>query len=149
MKATREVLRSRHAPVLLAAMVGLALAGSGCIIDGGSSAPVCTPDLTISWQILSSTTGAPLTCAQAGNADTLNAQIDGGGLSGLTDFPSPCPPNASAGSFVALLPTDGVYGVSLQLKAGSQVLSETTVLEQPVDCSGLSATLQAQLSVNF
>ena len=149
MKATREVLRSRHTPVLLAAMVGLALAGSGCIIDGGSSAPVCTPDLTVSWRILSASTGGALTCAAAGNADTLNAQIDGGGLSGLTDFPAPCDPNASSGSFVALLPTDGYYGVSLQLKAGSTVLSETTVLDQWVDCSGLSATPRADLSVNF
>jgi len=149
MKATREILKSRRTPALLAAMVGLALTGSGCIIDGGSSAPVCQPDLTISWRILSATTGGLLTCAQAGNADTLNAQIDGGGLSGLTDFPAPCPANASSGSFVALLPTDGYYNVSLQLKSAATVLSETTVLQQFVHCSGLTATPRADLSVNF
>jgi len=66
MKATTGFLGSRRAPLLLAAMVGLALSGSGCIIDGGSYAPVCTPDLTISWRILSAG-NVPITCSQAGN----------------------------------------------------------------------------------
>src|SRR5262252_828991 len=149
MKGTRGVLSSRHTFGLFAAMVGLALTGSGCVIDGSSSAAVCQPDLTISWRILGATSGGPLTCAQAGNADTLNAQIDGGGLSGLTDFPAPCPPNATDGSFVALLPTDGYYNVSLQVKSGATVLSETTVLQQFVDCSGQAATPRAELSVHF
>jgi len=109
----------------------------------------CTPDLTISWRIVSSLDGTPLTCAEAGNSDTVNAQIDGGGLAGLTDFPGPCPSGATSGSFVAQLPSDGTYGVSLQLKSGANVISQTDVLTQIVDCSGTSATPRADLNAAF
>ncbi|HMF39360.1 MAG TPA: hypothetical protein VKQ32_01640 [Polyangia bacterium] len=109
----------------------------------------CTPDLTISWAIISAFDGSSLTCGQAGGSDTVNAQIDGGGLTVLTDFPGPCATNASTGSFVAQLPSAGTYNVSLQLKAGSQIQSETSVITQVVDCSGTSATPIADLNVNF
>ena len=91
-----------------------------------------------------------MTCAEAGNADTVTAWIDGGGLgTNLTSFQSPCPANADSGSFVALLPTSGTYEVSVELTRGSTLLSETPVLTKVVDCSGLSATPPAELFVNF
>ena len=110
----------------------------------------CTPDLTISWRIVSNLDGAVLTCAEAGNADTLTAWIDGGALgANLTAFESPCPATSTQGSFVAFLPATGTYNVSLELTAGAVLLSETPVLVLPVDCSGLSATPRADLLVNF
>jgi len=110
----------------------------------------CSPDLTISWMLTSALDGAALTCTEAGNADTVTALIDGGGLgTTLTAFPSACPANSDSGSFVALLPTSGTYDVSLELRRGGTKLSETGVLTQVVDCSGLSATPTAELFVNF
>ncbi len=109
----------------------------------------CVPDLTISWRILSNLNGGPLTCSQAGGADTVTAWIDGGGLVGLTAFDSNCTANASQGAFVAELPSSGTYNVSLELTAGATLLSETSVLVQGVDCSGTSATPRADLLVNF
>jgi hypothetical protein len=137
--------------MLLAAFAGLALSASGCIIDGSSNNNTgCTPDLTISWRILSNIDGALLTCAEAGNADTVTAWIDGAGLgTALTAFDAPCLAGASSGSFVALLPSTGNYNVSLELTSGATLLSETPILVQPVNCSGLSATPRADLLVNF
>ena len=114
-------------------------------------APVgCSPDLTISWLLTSNIDGLALTCAEAGNADTVTAWIDGGGLgTNLTSFQSPCPANADSGSFVALLPTSGTYEVSVELTRGTTLLSETPVLTKVVDCSGLSAPPPAELLVNF
>ena len=110
----------------------------------------CTPDLTIAWLLTSNIDGAALTCAEAGNADKVTAWIDGGGLgTNLTAFESACPANVDSGSFVALLPTSGTYNVSLELTRGTTLLSETPVLVQAVDCSGLSATPPAELFVNF
>jgi hypothetical protein len=46
----------------------------------------------------------------------------------------------------------GTYNVSLELHSGGPngtLLSETPILVQPVDCSGLSATPRADLLVNF
>jgi hypothetical protein len=115
--------------------------------DGGS---VCLPDLTIFWRIVSSIDQQVLTCSQAGNADTVTAQIDGGSYgSTLHSFPSPCSASATSGSFKVELPASGSYNVSLELTAGATVLSETNVLVQPVDCSGLTATPEAPLYVNF
>jgi len=134
--------------MMLAAAAGLALSASGCIID--SSNDGCSPDLTISWLITSNLDQAALTCYEAGNATTVVARIDGGGLgTNLTDYPSPCPANSDSGSFVALLPTTGTYDITVELTAGSVLLSETPVLTKVVDCSGLSATPPAELLVNF
>ena len=114
------------------------------------AAPVgCTPDLTISWQITSSLDGSILTCNQAGGSDTVNARISGGGLAGPTDFSGPCSANATTGSFVALLPSDGTYSVTLTLLSGSNVISQTSALTQVVVCSGTSATRVADLYANF
>jgi hypothetical protein len=175
---------SVRAPSLFVAVLGLAVLGPGCIIDGGTSrvdsdldtiddvfddCPLqpetfngfqdadgcpdsttgCQPDLTISWRILSNLDGAVLSCSEAGNADTVTAWIDGGGLTGLTAFEDDCLASATQGSFVALLPSSGTYNVSLELTSGLTLLSETSVLVQPVDCSGLSATPRADLLVNF
>jgi hypothetical protein len=138
----------------------LAQNGSSVAVDcsGFAQTPVmdlavgtgCSPDLTISWRIISNLDGAVLTCAEAGGADTLTAWIDGGPLgTTLTPFDSTCPANSTQGSFVALLPASGTYNVSLELLKGATLLSETPVLVQPVDCSGLSATPRADLLVNF
>jgi hypothetical protein len=150
MKANGGTRRSVRAPMLLAAAAGLALSASGCIIDSSSNNNGCLPDLTVSWRIVSAIDGAILSCYEAGNADTVTAVIDGGGLgTNLTEFTGPCPASSTQGSFVAQLPTTGSYNVSLELTAGATLLSETTVLIQPVDCSGLSATPRADMLVNF
>ena len=67
----------------------------------------------------------------------------------LHPFPAPCPANATTGSFKVELPASGSYNVSLELTSGATLLSETNVLVQPVDCSGLTATPMADLFVNF
>jgi hypothetical protein len=117
--------------------------------DGCPDGVVCLPDLTVSWRIVSNLDGQVITCAEAGNADTVTAWIDGGGLTALTAFDTPCPANASTGQFIAELPSSGTYNVSLELTHGATLLSETPVLVQPVDCSGLSATPRADMLVNF
>jgi hypothetical protein len=150
MKASRGN-KSVRAAVLLAGVAGLALSASGCIIDGSSdNPPVCSPDLTVLWQIHSDIDGLPLTCAQA-TADTITALIDGGGLgTTLVPFDVACPANAQAGSFIVdTLPTSGSYNISLELSGGGALLSETPVLVQFVDCSGLTTTQRADLRVNF
>jgi len=185
MKSTRGNRSSLHTPVLLAAVAGVALSLSGCIIDG-STGPVdsdgdgiadiydvcpyqsedynnfqdndgcpdggnvCLPDLTIRWRIISMIDNQVLTCGQAGGADTITAQIDGGAYgSTLHSFPSACPSSATTGSFKVPLPASGSYNVSLELTAGASLLSETNVLVQPVDCSGLTVTDEAPMYVNF
>ncbi len=150
MKANGGTRKSLRAPVLLAAAAGIALSASGCIIDSSSN-DGCRPDLTISWRIIGdlSTPPTPITCAEAGNADTVIAVIDGGGLGDVpTEYTSPCPTNSTSGSFVALLPTTGVYNISVELWSAT-ILSETPLLTKTVDCSGLSATPPAELLVNF
>jgi hypothetical protein len=151
MKANGGTRKSLRAPVLLAAAAGIALSASGCIIDSSSNGG-CSPDLTISWRILGDLTNPPtaITCAEAGGADTVIAVIDGGGLPGPlpTEFTSPCPSNSISGSFVAELPTTGVYNISVELWSAT-ILSETPLLTKTVDCSGLSATPIADLHVNF
>jgi len=148
MKANGGTRKSLRAPVLLAAAAGIALSASGCIID--SSNDGCQPDLTISWLLTSNVDGFAITCAEAGNADTVTAWIDGGGLgTNLTAYRSACPANSDSGSFVALLPTTGTYDITLELTAGSTLLSETPILTKVVDCSGLSQTPPAELLVNF
>ena len=151
MKAIRGTRRSLRAPVLFAAVAGLALSASGCIIDSSdNNNTVCSPDLTIPWSLRSNIDSAILTCLEAGNADTITAWIDGGGLgSVLTRFDTACPAASTSGSFIALLPTSGTYNVSVELWSGATLLSETPVLVQNVDCSGLSRTPNAEFLVNF
>lgn len=117
--------------------------------DGDGCPDGCIPDLSISWRIISNLDNLVVSCAEAGNADTVTAWIDGTGLSTLTAFDVPCPASASSGSFVAELPSSGTYNVSLELTAGTTLISETPILVQPVDCSGLSATPRADMFVNF
>ena len=146
---------------LLAGTTRLAEGSTSAIVDCGglSQTPVidltlppvgCSPDLTISWLITSNIDGFAITCDEAGHADTVTAWIDGGGLgTNLTAYRSACPANSDSGSFVALLPTTGTYDITLELTAGSVLLSETPILTKVVDCSGLSATPPAELLVNF
>ena len=133
--------------------------GSAIVDCGGLSqtsvielAPVgnCSPDLTISWRLVSNLDGAVLTCEEAGDATKVTAWIDGGGLGAtMTGFDSVCPSSSTQGSFVAFLPSTGTYNVWLELVSGVTVLSATDTLVQAVDCSGLSATPRADLLVNF
>ena len=124
--------------------------GSRCRRRGASSTPPTTaaqPDLTISWLLTSNVDGFAITCAEAGNADTVTARIDGGGLgTNLTAYRSACPANSDSGSFVALLPTTGTYDITVELTAGSTLLSETPILTKVVDCSGLSANAARRAS---
>src|SRR6476620_11500866 len=118
MKASQVKRGSWGASVLFAAVAGLAMSASGCIIDGSSSRidsdgdgiddafddcplqpedfngvqdadgcpdSLCSPDLTVSWRIISNLDGQILTCAEAGGADTVTAWVDGNGLA-LTAF---------------------------------------------------------------
>jgi hypothetical protein len=150
MKASQQNRRSLGASMLFAAVAGLAVSASGCIIDGSSNNG-CSPDLTVSWRIVSNLDGQIITCAEAGGADTVTAWVDGSGLP-LTPTSVVCPANQSQGSFPVFFDATGTYNVSLELHSGGPngtLLSETPVLVQPVDCSGLSATPQADLTVNF
>jgi len=148
MKASCGNRWSSRTPMLLAAVAGLALI-SGCIIDGSSNND-CSPDVTVSWRIVSNLDGLTITCAEAGNADTVTAWFDGAAYgTTLTPFDVPCPANQSSGAFVVPLPATGTYGVSLELTSGGTLLSETPILYQPVNCSGASATPRADLFVNF
>lgn len=186
MKATRGNRWSLRAPALLAAVSGLALSASGCIIDASNprvydtdgdgisddydlcptvpenyngyqdtdgcpdDGNVCLPDLTIYWRLVSNIDQTALTCAEAGGADTITAQIDGGSYgSNLHSFPTACPSSAKSGSFKVELPASGTYNVSLELTSGATLLSETNLLVQPVDCTGTTATPEAPLYVNF
>ena len=150
MKASEGKRRSLGASVLFAAVAGLAVSTSGCFIDGSSNNS-CTPDMTISWRIISDLDGLVITCAESNNADTLTAWIDSPRFA-LTAFDADCPASQSQGSFVAQLPLTDTYNVTLELRTGGPngtLLSETPVLVQPVDCSGLSSTPRADLHVNF
>src|SRR3954454_7103671 len=151
MKATRGNRWSVRAPMLLAAVFGLAMSASGCIIDGsnGPVDDVCLPDLTIRWRIVSMIDNQILTCDEAGYADTVTAEIDGGSYGSMIhSFSAPCPANATSGSFKVELPASGSYGVSLDLTAAGVSRSATNVLVQGVDCSGLAVTPEAPLFVN-
>lgn len=149
MKAAQENRWSRVLMLFLAAS-GLALSASGCIIDASNSPDICLPDLTISWRIVSNIDGLPLTCAEAGNSDTVTAEIDGGAYgSVVTPWTGPCPANATSGSFVAQLPTSDTYNVSLDLTSNGVSRSTTNLLVLFVDCSGNTATPVAPLNVNF
>jgi hypothetical protein len=148
--------------VLLAAVAGLALSSAGCIIDGSSSGPSCAPtpvgcipNLTVFWDIKSNlqTGNPPLTCQQAGGADTISALVDGGCFgSTIVPFDNVCASAASNGSFVVALPNSGTYGVSLELRSGGvngTLLSSTDVAQFGVDCTGQSVTPMADMFVNF
>jgi hypothetical protein len=119
--------------------------GDGCPDSNG-----CLPDLTIRWRIVSTIDNQVLTCDEAGYADTVTAAIDDGAYgSAIHYFPSPCPANATSGSFKVELPASGSYSVSLDLTAAGVSRSTTNVLRQGVDCSGLAVTPEAPLFVNF
>jgi hypothetical protein len=147
MKASKENRRSLGASVLFAAVAGLAVSASGCIIDGSSNNG-CSPDLTVSWRIVSDLDGQVITCAEANNADSVTAWIRSPSFPEQA-FDAPCPANQSQGSFLVQLPNTDSYIVSLDLNAGPTVISSTTELVQGVDCSGISATPRADLHVNF
>jgi hypothetical protein len=112
MKFTKRL--GRHlTPVFLFATAGLALAGSGCIIETGpdnggyGGGGACYPNLIIDYEIQNAA-GAPVTCAAAGGV-TVQANVDG------YLFTTPCPADASAGSLTVPLQGLGTYYVSINV----------------------------------
>lgn len=133
MKTTRGITRSLRAPMLLAAVLGLAFSASGCIIDSSSPGPTCSPDLYVNWRIVESGTNAILTCAEV-PASTISVNVSGR----VSDIV--CQPGASSGQIPFYLDVTGTYTVMVTLLDGSTVLSQTGTNAIDVDCSGLTQT---------
>ena len=96
------------------------------------------------------TRGRAFPFARPGRGVLPIAQIDGGAYGSVVHpFPSPCPLNATNGSFKVELPASGEYNISLELSSGGTLLSETNLLVKNVDCTGTSATPEAPMYVNF
>jgi len=143
MKATRGTLKSLRGPVLLAAMAGLAVSASGCVIDSSTSPPACSPDLFINWRIVENVSNAILTCDQV-PASTIEVNVSGS----VTDFA--CPGGASQGQIpITNLSVTGTYTVMVTLlDSGGNVLSSTGNNPIAVDCSGQTQTPLIDLVVN-
>lgn len=111
------------------ALAGLALTGSGCIIDG-SSGP-CLPDLFVPFQIVQNLPPAdpPITCATAG---AVEVQLD----VNSQPFAMPCSASMSGGEFQVPLASSGRYLLDIFLvdAAGSSI-SEAHPQEFSVGCS--------------
>ena len=72
MKATNGTRRSLRAPLMLAAVLGLATSASGCIIDSDDP---CLPSIFVPWALVQAGTDIPVTCATAG-AVTVEAFVN-------------------------------------------------------------------------
>ena len=131
-----KITRLRN--LLLAAPLVAALAASGCVVDNGSDhgGDACLPDLLVEWQIQDSS-GAPLTCAQAGAA-SVEALVDG------TTWWIPCPPHRSSGSIDVPLASKGTYNVAVNLlDQNNQTLAPQQTLSPPLDvetCGAVETT---------
>jgi hypothetical protein len=101
--------------LLLAAVAGLAVSASGCVIDDGSNH--CAPFLTVPWSIVDNTTNAPITCSMAG---ATSVEIDVNGQA----YTQNCTPNQTGGQIDILLSGSGGYTVDAFLLNGSTTLSE-------------------------
>lgn len=102
-------------PLFLAATAGLALAGSGCVVEtgpdnGGYAGGGCYPNLIVDY-VLQDAAGAPVTCAAAGGI-TVRSNVDGFVAS------VPCQADASAGSITVPLQGLGTYYVSINVYDG-------------------------------
>jgi hypothetical protein len=107
----------RFAPaLLLAAVAGLAVSASGCVIDGGG-ANQCQPFLTVPWAIVDNATNAPITCSTAG---ATSVEIDVNGI----PYTQSCLPNETADQIDILLGGSGQYTVDAFLLSGNTTLSE-------------------------
>jgi hypothetical protein len=108
--------RLRVAPaLLLAAVAGLAVSASGCLMNDGVNH--CQPFLTVPWAIVDNTTNAPLTCAQAG---ATSVEIDVNGV----PYTQTCLPNETQDQIDILLNGSGQYTVDAFLLNGNTSLSE-------------------------
>ena len=110
MKANGGTRRSLRAPLLLAAVAGLALSASGCIIDS-SDDPGCVlsrPD--VSWQIVEQPVDgrSAVDAARAGGRGRHRRST---GRSRLTAFDVPCPASQTSGLVVIRLRCTGTYTV--------------------------------------
>ncbi len=101
-------------PTLLAAVVGLGLALSGCVVDttpndGYGYGYGCQSDLYVDWQI-QNPAGGSVTCAAAGAA-TVVINIDG------VNYPQTCPPSKVLGyQDIALQQNYASYNVTVNLE---------------------------------
>jgi hypothetical protein len=104
--------------LLLAAVAGLAISASGCVIDDGVNH--CQPFLTVPWQIVvvdSNGNDVPTTCSAAG---ATSVEIDVNGI----PYTQTCPPAATGGSIDILLGGSGSYTVDAFLLEGNTTRSE-------------------------
>jgi hypothetical protein len=118
-------------PLLLAALAGVALTLSGCVVDTGPNGGYgygCQSDLFVDWQIQNPAGGA-VTCAAAGAA-TVVINIDG------APYPQTCVPNKSFGSQDIILQQNyASYNVTVNLEdAGGNALAvpQTTSIDVTV-----------------
>ena len=132
MKATQGNRRSLRVPMFFAAVAGIALSASGCLIES-SSPPPCSPDLFVNWRIIESGSNAVLTCDEV-PATTVRVNVSGQ----TTDFA--CPAGVSGGQIPYYLDVTGTYTVMVTLLDGGTVLSQTPNNAIDVDCSGLTST---------
>ena len=102
-------------PLLLAAVVGLGLALSGCVVDttpNGGYGYGCQSDLYVDWQIQNPAGGA-VTCAAAGAASVV-INIDG------VNYPQTCVANKSFGNQDIILQQNyASYNVTVNLEDAS------------------------------
>jgi hypothetical protein len=102
-------------PFFLAAVVGLGLTLSGCVVDttpDGGYGYGCQSDLNVDWQIQNPAGGA-VTCAAAGAA-TVVINIDG------VNYPQTCTANMSYGNKDILLQKNyASYNVTVNLEDAS------------------------------
>ncbi len=108
--------RLRLAPsLLLAAVAGLAVAASGCVIDNGTNH--CQPFLTVPWSIVDNSTNAPISCSTAG---ATSVEIDVNGV----PYTQSCIQNETGDQIDILLDGSGQYTVDAFLLNGNTTLSE-------------------------
>jgi hypothetical protein len=134
-----------------AMLAGLALSGSGCVVDeGGPPAGVCTPDLYVNWEVTAVVNGVvdtPVTCDSAGAVSVA------GLVGGVSDSVS-CPAGVSQSAPLYFrLPRTGYYYPDVRLvDGGGNTLSELGAAGSGpsifVDCSGNTQTPVISLSVN-
>jgi hypothetical protein len=115
-------------PFLFAAVAGLALAVSGCVVDSNPNDGYgygCQSDLRVDWQIQNPAGGA-VTCAAAGAA-TVVINIDG------ADYPQTCDANKSFGKQDILLQQNyASYNVTVNLEdanGNALAVPQTTSIE--------------------
>jgi hypothetical protein len=102
-------------PLLFAAVAGIALTLSGCVVDTGPNDGYgygCQSDLFVDWQIQNPAGGA-VTCAAAGAA-TVVINIDG------VSYPQNCMPDTSFGNQdIVLQQNYASYNVTVNLEDAS------------------------------